>query len=95
LSIDLWRLADASSVGIALERVPVAEGATLDDALGGGEDYELLFCAPDDRVTASFVDGELRAPLRIGTCTSEPGQLMLDGQPVGRTGFEHRFGRRP
>jgi thiamine-monophosphate kinase len=95
LSIDLGRLADASSVGIALELVPVAEGATLDDALGGGEDYELLFCAPDDGVTAGFLDRDLRRPLRIGACTAEPGRLTLDGELLGRTGFEHRFGGAP
>ena len=44
LAIDLSRLARASGVGSgsSLDDVPVAAGATLDDALGGGEDYELL-----------------------------------------------------
>lgn len=92
LAIDLGRLADASSVGVALDRVPLAEGATLDDALGGGEDYELLFCAPDDGVTASFVGRGLRAPFRIGTCTPRVGQLTLRGEPLRRAGFQHRFG---
>lgn len=93
MAIDLGRLADASSVGIALERVPLSLGATLEDALGGGEDYELLFCAPDDRVTACFAERGLRPPLRVGVCTSEEGQLTLDGEPLRRRGFEHRFGR--
>jgi thiamine-monophosphate kinase len=44
LAIDLSRLARASGVGarLAIDDVPVSEGATMDDALGGGEDYELL-----------------------------------------------------
>ena len=42
LALDLHRLADASDVGFALESVPVADGATLEEALGGGEDYELV-----------------------------------------------------
>ncbi len=42
LALDLHRLADASGVGFDLDDVPVAEGATLDEALGGGEDYELV-----------------------------------------------------
>ncbi len=42
LSLDLHRLADASGVGFVLDAVPVAPGATLDEALGGGEDYELV-----------------------------------------------------
>jgi thiamine-monophosphate kinase len=91
LALDLGRLADASSVGMALERVPVAPGATLEDALGGGEDYELLFCAPDEGVVAAFAERGLRPPFRIGTCTSEAGRLSLEGEPIGRTGFEHRF----
>jgi thiamine-monophosphate kinase len=92
LTIDLGRLADASSVGVALDDVPVAEGATGDDALGGGEDYELLFCAPDDGVMARFAGRGLRSPFRIGTCTPEAGRLTLRGEPLRRAGFEHRFG---
>ena len=41
LGIDLDRLATASGVGVVLDTVPVAEGATREEALGGGEDYEL------------------------------------------------------
>jgi thiamine-monophosphate kinase len=50
LAIDLSRLARASGAGatVVLSDVPVASGATLDDALGGGEDYELLATLPDD-----------------------------------------------
>lgn len=93
MAIDLGRLADASSVGIALELVPLGAGATLEDALGGGEDYELLFCAPDDRAAARFAERGLRPPVRIGVCTPQAGQLTLDGKPLRRSGFEHRFGR--
>ena len=45
LALDLHRLADASGVGFRLDDVPVADGATLDEALGGGEDYELVLVA--------------------------------------------------
>jgi thiamine monophosphate kinase len=34
LAFDLHRLADASGVGFVLDDVPVAEGATLEEALG-------------------------------------------------------------
>jgi thiamine-monophosphate kinase len=47
LGLDLDRLCRASDVGVVLDEVPIALGATLEDALGGGEDYELLFAAPD------------------------------------------------
>ena len=49
LCADLGHLADASGVGVALDQVPVGEGATLDEALTGGEDYELVFTAPGSR----------------------------------------------
>ena len=49
LALDLHRLCDASGVGFALDEVPVATGATLDEALGGGEDYVLVMTvAPGD-----------------------------------------------
>src|SRR5262245_28472899 len=45
LGADLPRLARASKVGfdIQLKNLPVARGATIDDAISEGEDYELLF----------------------------------------------------
>lgn len=48
LSSDLTRLCSASGVGarVHLDAVPVAAGATLAEALGGGEDYELLATLP-------------------------------------------------
>lgn len=95
LAIDVGRLADASSVGVALDQVPVAQGAALEAALGGGEDYELLFCAPGDDVVTTFTGRGLRPPIRIGTCTPQVGQLTLDGTPLRRSGFEHRFGLAP
>lgn len=47
--VDLARLAEASGVGarVRLADVPVAPGATLADALSGGDDYELLVTLPD------------------------------------------------
>jgi thiamine-monophosphate kinase len=45
LGADLPRLARASRVGFTIEteNLPVARGATSDDAISEGEDYELLF----------------------------------------------------
>ncbi|HEX8812412.1 MAG TPA: thiamine-phosphate kinase [Terracidiphilus sp.] len=47
LSIDLARLCEASGVNAELDEntLPAAPGAAIDDALHGGEDYELLFTA--------------------------------------------------
>ncbi len=47
LLADLGHVADASEVGFRLDEVPVAVGATLDEALGGGEDYELVVATAD------------------------------------------------
>ncbi len=46
LSIDLYRMCEASGVSARLTDVPVASGATLEQALHGGEDYELLYTGP-------------------------------------------------
>ncbi len=46
LSLDLFRLCSASKVAAEVDRVPIVRGATLDRALHGGEDYELLFTMP-------------------------------------------------
>jgi thiamine-monophosphate kinase len=90
LAADLGHLADASGVGMRLDSVPVAPGATVADALGGGEDFALAFCAPDaGRVAAAFA--HLPAPLRIGSCTAVSGELTLAGARLERQGWEHRW----
>ena len=53
LSTDLAHLCDESGVGAEVDAasLPLHSGATLEQALHGGEDYELLFTAgPDQRV---------------------------------------------
>lgn len=92
LGIDLDRLAVASGVGLVLAEVPVAKGATADQALGGGEDYELVFSAPDlDAVAAAFESAGLRAPVRIGTCTADPRERRLDGARLQPKGWQHEW----
>ena len=91
LGIDLDRLAKASGVGVALETLPVAEGATRGDALGGGEDYELVFAAPEpEAVAASFSAAGLRAcphrALRFGSVIRR-----LGDETLAASGWEHRL----
>ncbi len=63
LAADIGHIAEASGVGIELDSVPVATGAAIDEAMNGGDDYVLLFCAPDpNRIDAAFHG--LRPPLR-------------------------------
>jgi thiamine-monophosphate kinase len=92
LAADLGHLVEASAVGYSLDRVPVAPGATVEEALGGGEDYELVFAAPDaDRVTREFVEVGLPPPLVIGVCTADRGQREWAGVTVAAAGWEHRW----
>jgi thiamine-monophosphate kinase len=97
LAADLRHLADASGVGVVLDRVPVAIGITRisDDpellALGGGEDYELVFAAPDgDLVERTFAARGLGTPLRIGRCTDDPTERRLRDRELPAVGWEHR-----
>jgi thiamine-monophosphate kinase len=80
LAPDAGHLAERSGcrLAIELERVPLAEGATLRD-LGFGEDYELLAATPD--------------PLGftvVGRCEKGSGVLLtVHGEPVDLAGWEH------
>jgi thiamine-monophosphate kinase len=68
----------ACRLTIELERVPLAEGAMLED-VGFGEDYELLGATPD---ALGFTV--------IGQCEEGSGvALTLHGAPVELAGWEH------
>jgi thiamine-monophosphate kinase len=92
LSIDLRRLCLASRVSAVIEPPPRFPGATPDQALHGGEDYELLFTVPPrTRVPARF-DGTILT--RIGGIEEgRPGIVLLDGAPLKPLGYDH-FRRR-
>jgi thiamine-monophosphate kinase len=80
LAVDAAHIAGRSGcrLVIELERVPLAEGATIDD-LGFGEDYELLAAVPDAQGSAE-----------IGRCEEGEGvELLLAGEPAQLPGFEH------
>ena len=92
LGLDLHRLADASRVGFELEGIPVAEGATLEEAISGGEDYELLIATDDAaRLRLLFVDRGLRAPITIGHVVADARRRTLRGRDFERRGFQHQF----
>jgi thiamine-monophosphate kinase len=89
-SLDLHRLADRSMVGFALWDVPVAEGATLAEALGGGEDYELIITAPDQgTLRAAFAAAGEPPPVAVGKIVADPGVRTLKGRPLARSGWVH------
>jgi thiamine-monophosphate kinase len=75
------QLAGASGVGaiVDADAVPIEQGATLRDALSGGEDYELLFAVPPkmrSRLTSvrRLVKGV--AVTKIGCLTSDRALLL-------------------
>lgn len=89
LSIDLHRLCVASGVSAELDREPpVFPGASLEDALHGGEDYELLFTLPPGSRPPAQHE---RLPLtRIGTIRKgHPGRVLLGGKPLVSGGWDH------
>ena len=90
LSLDLFRLCRESNVGAEIQSgsLPIARGATLHDALHGGEDYELLFTAS---AKARIPPRLASLPVsRIGVITkSSRGRVCLDGQPLQAKGFDH------
>jgi thiamine-monophosphate kinase len=92
LAADVGHLGDASGVGIALDDVPVEPGASLEEALHGGEDYELVLATADpSRLLAAFGAAGLEGPLRIGCCTAARGERTLAGKPLGSGGWRHSF----
>jgi len=88
LSIDLWRLCQASQVSAEISAPPRFPGATIGQALHGGEDYELLFAVPSQvRVPAEFEGVPLT---RIGVMRKgRAGEVLLDGAPLPVLGYDH------
>lgn len=88
LSLDLHRLSKASGLAADIEAPPIFRGATLEDALHGGEDYELLFTAPPRcRVPAVFEGVPLS---RIGTMRKgHAGEVRFNGALLEPRGYDH------
>ena len=114
LGIDLARLCEASATGCRIEerKIPVSRAAghlarlegrrEVDAALGGGEDFELLFTVPA-RDVDSLLETARSGPLRvtpIGEMTGAGGGLVLvreDGseEPLAASGWDHFRRARP
>jgi len=95
LSTDLSHICEESGIGAEIEvaQIPVATGATLRQALHGGEDYELLFTASGKKRVPLSVAGA--SVCRIGKVTRDRKQMMWlrtpDGErmPMPVDGWEH------
>jgi thiamine-monophosphate kinase len=92
LLLDALRMARASQVDIRIcaEAVPLRAGAVLPDALGDGEDYELLFSAPPE--LGSAWGSGFAALTRIGEVLPGSGRVLDENgneYNFTRSGYEH------
>lgn len=98
LAADVRHIAEASGVGVVVDHVPVAIGVSRvcdspeSVALGGGDDYELVFAASDpEQVEVVFGELGLGIPIRIGSCTADAGERRLGEGELPEVGWEHRW----
>lgn len=90
LAADLPRLARASGCGfrIEAEAVPRTRGATVEQALSDGEDYELLVAVPKRKSGGLAAEWKKRFP-RVPL--TEIGELTEKGTTPLPPGFDHFF----
>jgi thiamine-monophosphate kinase len=92
LGLDLHRLADASGVGFELTQIPVAKGATEEESVSGGEDYELLIVTDNPaRLRMIFHDRGLGDPITIGRVVADKSTRTYHGAAFERKGWQHRL----
>jgi thiamine-monophosphate kinase len=87
LSLDLRRMCEASGLRAEIGTPPIYPGATLEQALHGGEDYELLFTLPARATAPMEFEG---VPLtRIGVMRRGKVGVVLNGAPLEALGWDH------
>jgi thiamine-monophosphate kinase len=97
LSVDLSHICEESwvSARISAGEIPIAQGSSLELALHGGEDYELLFTAPKNAKLPSRIAGvavtEIGTILNPGNYSSAIQILGENGvvRPLPQRGWEH------
>ncbi|MBI5078931.1 hypothetical protein HZB08_02805, partial [Candidatus Saganbacteria bacterium] len=76
------------------EKVPVAGGATLEQALYGGEEYELVFTVPAGKLE-KLMNVKLKAGITVvgEIAARKKGIKLIDAcgkiKPLKETGYEH------
>lgn len=104
LAQDAGHIVEASGVGLRLQRESIliaddlraySQQHKLDPlafAMNGGEDYELLLAvdvANSEEIVDTFKQ-QFETPIHIiGQFTDEEKDILLDGEPFARTGFQH------
>ncbi len=98
LALDLTRICEASGVGVRLDEsaVPIAAAATAEEAMSGGEDYELLATLGNDEAVER---SRRELDERFGVSLSEIGRIiegerivaLPDGteRPLEAKGWDH------
>jgi thiamine-monophosphate kinase len=96
LSTDLAHLCEESGVGAIVEssRLPVADGASLEQALHGGEDYELLFTArPSTRIPRALAGVTVTRIGEVMRLKAGRARVMIANgtilKPLEPRGWEH------
>ena len=85
LSLDLARLCEASHVSASIIEPPLSRGASLEQGLHGGEDYELLFTMPHPPPRFRGVRLSYIGEIKKGSI----GAVFLHGKRLQRGGFDH------
>jgi thiamine-monophosphate kinase len=81
LALDLHRLCVASGLAAKLDSIPLLKGATIEQALHDGEDYELLYAVPP---------GVPVHGLRVGAIVKgKPGTITFQGKRLSTRGYDH------
>ena len=80
---DLGHILDSSEVGgrLSSSLIPVNDGALLNDALFGGDDYQLVCTSPT----------QMEGFYLIGEITQESG-ILVDDRELSRRGYDHFLG---
>jgi len=81
LALDLHRLTLASRVAAELDSIPLLKGASIEQALHDGEDYELLYTVPPRVLVPGIRAGTIRK--------GKPGALTYAGKPLQPRGYDH------
>ncbi|OIO37671.1 MAG: thiamine-phosphate kinase [Candidatus Omnitrophica bacterium CG1_02_49_10] len=98
LAGDLMKITSSSRAGSVIyeELIPVSDGASIENALYDGEDFELLFTVPGIEAKKLFLSlGSLKVRItQIGEITSrQSGDIIVDKsgkkRPLEDKGFRH------
>jgi len=88
LSLDLQRVCLASGVAAEIAAPLRFPGASLEQALHGGEEYELLFTVPGGTKAPERFEGLQLT--RLGSLVrGMAGAVQLDGKPLAALGYDH------